>query len=135
MEPARPHRGIVDDGSRRGKVAVDHSERGSGTVLSVSLIGAIAAVAVVIAALAAGFDAKHRADSAADFGALAAASALHDPFSIRTPCEAAALVIEDAELVSCTVTATRVVIETRVEVTVGLMRGWHMSGEAEAGPV
>lgn len=114
---------------------MEHPERGSGTVLSVTLIAAIAGVAVIIAALAAGFDAKHRADSAADFGALAAASALHDPFSVRTPCEAAALVIDDAELVSCTVTGARVIIETRVEVTIGLMSGWHLTSQAEAGPV
>lgn len=114
---------------------MEHSERGAGTVLSITLVAVIAAVAVILAALAAGFDAKHRADSAADFGALAAATALHDPLSERASCEAAALVIEDAELISCTITGSRVVVETRTEVAVGLIRGWHMTGVAEAGPV
>lgn len=109
-------------------------ERGSGTVLSVAIIGVISALALILAMLAAGFDAKHRADSAADFGALAAAESLHDPFSSRAPCEAAALVVTDAELVSCTVRGSRVVVETQASVTFGIMATWRLTGIAEAGP-
>lgn len=109
-------------------------ERGSGTVLSVSIIAAAAGVAIIVGALAAGFDAKHRADSAADFGALAGAQTLHDGSSIRSPCEAAALVMQDAELVSCEVRGERVVVEAEAIVAFGLMSDWRMTGQAEAGP-
>lgn len=109
-------------------------ERGSGTVLSLFIIAGIAGIAFILASLAAGFDAKHRADSAADFAALAAAQTLHNPGSADAPCAAAEKVVRDVELVDCTVRGSRVVVMTRATVSLGVMNSWTITGQAEAGP-
>lgn len=113
---------------------MDDPERGSGTVLSFSLIAVISAIALLMGGLAAGFDSKHRADSAADFAALAAAETLHDPFAQSEPCDVARSVVRDAEMVSCTIKGDRVVVETRASVRFGMLGSMHLTGKAEAGP-
>ncbi len=112
----------------------DDRERGSGTVLSVSLIAVLAGVVLVLGSLASGFDAKHLADSEADFAALAGARTLHDPTASEAPCAAAERVLREAELIACTVRGSRVVVETQKTVTFGLLASWTLTGQAEAGP-
>ncbi|WP_054953014.1 Rv3654c family TadE-like protein [Flaviflexus massiliensis] len=113
---------------------MNESERGSGTILSTGLIAVISAFALLLGLLASGFDAKHRADSAADFAALAAAETLHDPFAESDPCAVAGTVVEDAELVSCTIRGDRVVVETRADVRFAMIGQRYLTGKAEAGP-
>lgn len=116
------------------KPGCDDPERGSGTVLSLGVIAVLASVAIFLGWLSAAFDAKQRADGAADFAALAAAQVLHDPFETGDPCVVASEVVRDAELVSCTVTNDRIVVSTQAEVRLGILGGTAMTGEAEAGP-
>ena len=66
-------------------------ERGSGTVLLLAVVGALAVVAAAIGLLAAAQSARGRAQSAADLAALAAASAWQEGWG--DPCGIAAIAV------------------------------------------
>ncbi|MDO4917878.1 MAG: flp pilus-assembly TadE/G-like family protein [Rothia sp. (in: high G+C Gram-positive bacteria)] len=78
------------------------NERGSGTVMSLGIIAVLLILAVAVAGLIGALAANHRALSAADLSALAAADAARGLRS-GEPCEVAAQVARQnkAELVNC----------------------------------
>ncbi len=108
-------------------------ENGVVTVMAVGLLGVVLVVTMVAVAVATLVGARHRAETAADLGALAGAVALRDG---SDACGAAARVaaVNDGALASCVV-ADRT-IEITVSVTTGnlLGRTWKLTGEARAGP-
>jgi secretion/DNA translocation related TadE-like protein len=111
-------------------------ERGSATVWVLALSGVLAAIGMAAVLVGAAVVARHRATSAADLAALAAAgqAVLGRPGA----CASAAEVAEanSAELTACTV-GDDAVVEVRVSVPVRLGRlGVHeATGRARAGPV
>jgi secretion/DNA translocation related TadE-like protein len=111
-------------------------ERGSATVWVLALSGVLAAIGMAAVLVGTVVVARHRATTAADLAALAAAgqAVLGRPET----CAAAAEVAEanSAELTACTV-HDGAVVEVRVSVPVQLGRlGVHAAtGRARAGPV
>ncbi|WP_104526331.1 Rv3654c family TadE-like protein [Blastococcus atacamensis] len=111
-------------------------ERGSATVWVLILSAVLVAVAAAAVLVGLGMGARHRAATAADLAALAAAgrAVVGDP----DPCAAAAGIAaaNGAELVGCRL-EPGAVVSVQVSVTVSLGRlGLHDSiGRARAGPV
>lgn len=117
--PPRPYRG----------------DRGSGAlwVLAVSMVAVLAAAGVAVRGLAA--VARHRADTAADFAALAAA--LHAPDGATTACEKARSVATSngATLASCRLAgAVATVTVSTPLAAVGSLPRFKAHAEARAGP-
>ena len=108
-------------------------EKGVATVMAIGLMGVVLVVTVVAVAIATLVGARHRAETAADLGALAGAVAIRDG---SDACGAAARVAaaNDGLLASC-VLADRTV-EITVSVTTGQLLGrrWKLTGVARAGP-
>ena len=104
-------------------------ERGSGTVLAMALVGAMAALLVAGLALGSAVAASHRARAAADLGSLAAALAVQDGAAPHESCAVAGQVVQRnvATLLDC-VGAT----DQSVTVQVGARVGWSLPG---AGPL
>ena len=109
-------------------------EEGGGTVLATGIIAVLAVIMVALIALASAVDAAHRAAASADFAALAGAQVLADPHSRQDPCRAAAATVGDVTLVSCTVSGSRVSVETAAEVPFVLGSSLTLRGRASAGP-
>ncbi|MDR2723280.1 MAG: flp pilus-assembly TadE/G-like family protein [Cellulomonadaceae bacterium] len=110
-------------------------ERGSGTVLNLAL-GMVAVICMTaLAALGAASRAQGLAQTAADLGALAAATAIQVG---ADPCAVAADVVQYnmAVLVACTVEAAGVVtVETARDVDLGMTWGTGTAtARARAGP-
>ncbi|MDQ3627953.1 MAG: hypothetical protein M3419_03915 [Actinomycetota bacterium] len=108
-------------------------ERGVATVVAVGLLGVVLVVTVVGVAIVTLVGARHRAETAADLGALAGAVAVRDG---SDGCAAAARVTaaNDAVLASCVV-ADRTVEVTAIVTTGQLLgRTWELTGAARAGP-
>ena len=111
-------------------------ERGSATVWVVALSAVLAVVGAAMVLLGAAAVARHRAGTAADLAALAAAgrAAWGEPGG----CELAAEVARanSATLVACSVDARAVVeVRVRVPVRLGRLGVLSASGSARAGPV
>jgi secretion/DNA translocation related TadE-like protein len=70
-------------------VRVKRDERGSGSVMAVSLVAAILFAASALGAVAGAAQARWRAQTAADLAALAAAQALIDGFDQAAACSVA----------------------------------------------
>lgn len=138
-EQSGGHRGPGCRGSRPAGVGgrLLQPDRGSGTVLTLALIGAVVASliiaqAVVIAVLAAG-----RARTAADLGAIAAAGAFASGQSAPAACRAGGTIVtrNDATQRRCSVSASGVsIIETRVVVRLPLLGLRQVAASARAGP-
>lgn len=115
------------------RASLSRDERGVATVLAVGLLGMVLVVTLVAVAVAALVGARHRAETAADLGALAGAVAARDG---SDACAAAARVsaANDGLLTACVV-ADRTV-EVTVTVTTGQLLGrtWEVTGAARAGP-
>ncbi|MGY1806105.1 Rv3654c family TadE-like protein [Blastococcus sp. SYSU D00669] len=111
-------------------------ERGSATVWVLALAGVLAAVGAAAVLVGAAVTARHRAGSAADLAALAAAGAAvrGDPGACA---EAGALAARNgAELTACAVGADAVVTVTvAVPVRLGPLGLFAAEGRARAGPV
>ena len=111
-------------------------ERGSATVWVLALAGVLAVVGAAAVLVAAAVTARHRAGSAADLAALAAAgrAVIGDPDA----CAAAADVARGngARLDTCTVEEGAVVAVTvAVPVRLGPLGRYDATGRARAGPV
>lgn len=123
----------MDEGRRQGPRS-RHREAGFATVLSIGLMGILLVITAVALALGTLVGARHRAETAADLGALAGAVAVRDGVD---GCAAATRVVEanDGRVTSCLV-ADRTV-EVTVSVTTGRMFGrtWVRAAAARAGPV
>ncbi|MEX5719419.1 Rv3654c family TadE-like protein [Geodermatophilus maliterrae] len=111
-------------------------ERGSATVWAVALAGVLAAVGLAAVLVGAAVVARHRAGSAADLAALAAASraVVGDPAACTTADEVAQ--VNGAGLTACTV-GDGAVVEVSVEVGVrlGPLGTRRATATARAGPV
>lgn len=126
------------DPQERDTPHLDEPERGSGSVLAVALIAAIMMLAVVVAAVGHVAWAHHRARTAADLAALAAADVARGLAS-GEPCAAARRVAEanGAQLKGCCPPSERgEVYDVRVEVALPawLGRFGPVTGLARAGP-
>lgn len=111
------------------------TEDGSATVLTVGAMGVLAGIVLILAAFAGVFHTYHRASSAADFAALAAAQTQWDPLAVGDPCAVAADIAaaNGAELSSCVMQGDHVVVETRATGSL-LGRPMTMRARAMAGP-
>lgn len=91
------------------------AERGSGTVLALGLVAVLAVLALAVAGLAAAVHARGTAQTAADLGALAAATALQHPLG-PDPCGVARQVVaaNGADLARCRVSWEEVTVEAHV---------------------
>lgn len=126
------------DPQERDTPYLDEPERGSGSVLAVALIGAIMMLAVVVAAVGHVAWAHHRARTAADLAALAAADVARGLAS-GEPCAAARRVAEanGARFKGCCPPSERgEVYDVRVEADLPawLGRFGPVTGLARAGP-
>jgi secretion/DNA translocation related TadE-like protein len=115
---------------------VNDKERGSATVWVLALAGVLAVVGAAAVLVAAAVTARHRAGSAADLAALAAAgrAVIGDPDA----CAVAAQVARGngARLATCTVGQGAVVAVTvSVPVRLGPLGRYDATGRARAGPV
>ncbi|PFG20695.1 Rv3654c family TadE-like protein [Serinibacter salmoneus] len=109
----------------------DHSERGSGTVLVVGLLGVAAALLIPLVLLASIAGARATAQGAADLAAIAGATAWHDHGG-GAPCAVAGRVLVEhgAYLVSCEVSGEDVVVTAAVPTRVGDARATARAGPA-----
>lgn len=111
------------------------SERGSGTVYAVAMIGVLAVLAAGTTLVAKAHVAYQRAAAAADLGALAGARALVD--GTGDPCYAAAQIVQrnGAQLTGCAIEGETVVIDSTVAVSLGSFGLKDATARARAGPV
>lgn len=110
-------------------------ERGEGTVLMVSVIGAILAITLGLTGLMRAESAAGRARNAADMAALAGATALTSIIAPGDPCAVAQRLASanGADLASCDVEGEDVVVSVSVGVSVlGMAR--QARAQARAGP-
>lgn len=113
----------------------DRDERGFVTVAVTGLMAVLLSVTGAVALLAGVAVARHRAATAADLAALAAAShALEGP---AVACRAAGAVaaVHGAQLSRCELLGDEAVVEVRVSPTGPVGRWGHARGVARAGPV
>lgn len=114
-------------------------ERGSGTVVSIIVIGVLIFVASVVICLFSSYEIRYRAQVSADMAALAAAQQIYgqDPAALKyeTPCEGAKDLAKKNQTVvsSCVINWSK---PATVEVIVEA-KGWMgiAKGRAIAGPV
>lgn len=120
--------GAIGPGSVRSEVR--DGERGSSTVLVAALVGAGAVVLVLLLGLGEVVRARAVAQTAADLGAVAAATATARPTGLD-PCGTAieAVTRAGAELTGCELIGRDVAVTTRVPTTVG-----DAVARARAGP-
>jgi len=113
-------------------------DAGSATVLGVAVVAVLTAVTVAVVALGSALLARHRAVSAADLAALAAASVLLT--GTGEPCPTAerlvrAQGVEGLRVDGCEVDGERVTVRVSVPVRLGRFGVHTATGVALAGPV
>lgn len=112
-------------------------ERGVATVLGAFVIAALAAVTVLVLYISAAVVARHRAQSAADLSALAAAVAHAE--AQQEPCVAARELASaqrpPAQLTDCRIDGDDVIVRTTIPIDLGLFGVRAASAQARAGPV
>jgi secretion/DNA translocation related TadE-like protein len=109
-------------------------ERGAATLVAVSTIAVIMAVTVGIACVGSAVLARHRAQAAADLGALAAAG--HLAAGIGTACAQASSVAEamGASMAGCDVDGLDIVVAVDAPVGLGVWNQGPARASARAGP-
>lgn len=110
-------------------------ERGSATVWMVALMALVWVVAAAVVQMGAVRVARHRAQSAADLGALAAA-----PAAFTAPTEScgrakAVIAANDARITSCSVTGGNVDLSVLVHISLPMFGIRDVMAQARAGPV
>ncbi|MDR2379693.1 MAG: pilus assembly protein TadG-related protein [Bifidobacteriaceae bacterium] len=114
------------------------AERGSGTVLAIGLVGALAMSLVAVAAVGQAVLANQRAVSAADLAALAGAQALIDGLDATEACAAADTVATamNADLIGCVPTGStnELRVDCAVQVQLGVLGARSARATAVAGP-
>ncbi len=111
------------------------NDRGSATVWSAMAMAALVAVAGVVLQLGAAVGARHRAEAAADLGALAAAA--HAVEGPDVACAKAAVVTDGMNVVltSCLLDGWDAVVEVAAAAPAPLAVLGSAHGRARAGPV
>lgn len=112
-------------------------EDGYATVAAAGAIAGVAALLVLVIYVGAATLARHRAQSAADLAALAAAA---DHVAARSdPCDTARSLVGEqrprAEVFECRIVGDDVVVGARVSVSLGVLGVRGASARARAGPV
>jgi len=112
-------------------------ERGGATILAAFAIAAIASVLVAVLHIGGAVVARHRAQSAADLAALAAAAAqvAGGPDSCAAARDLARAQQPPADVIDCRVTGSDVVVAVRVPVALGAFGVRWADARARAGPV
>ena len=118
-------------GKSRTKLSPTAAEAGSATIWTVGLICLLAALAVGIGLLGGALSAKARAQTGADFAALAAAQA-HFYGTANAPCAVATQVAQEnaASLDSCILSARDVQVSVRIKTVFN----WQLKAHSRAGP-
>lgn len=119
-------------------VVRDRPESGSGTVLTVILVGAMVILLPAVLALYSAYASTQRARAAADLGAIAAVSAFFDGQDAATACQRAAAIMADnrASPAGCFITPEgQALVSTRVSVRLPIVGERTARGTARAGPV
>lgn len=109
------------------------NDRGSATVWTALAITALLVVAGAVVHLAAAAGARHRAEAAADLGALAVAT--HAVEGVEAACGRAVVVAEgmNTRVTSCRLDGWDAVVETTAAAPITALGSAH--GRARAGPV
>ena len=113
----------------------ERPDRGAGSVLGLALVAVLLILTMAVVGVARAVHARGTAQVAADLGALAAATSLHDlTGSAGDPCAVAGRVVvaNGAELTACRTRGGEVVVSTRVTLTDGT--GLAARASARAGP-
>lgn len=115
----------------RTKLSPTAAEAGSATIWAVGLICLLAVLAVGIGLLGGALSAKARAQTGADFAALAAAQA-HFYGTANTPCTVATQVAREnaVSLDSCILSARDVQVSVRIKTVFN----WQLKAHSRAGP-
>ncbi len=110
------------------------TERGSATVLGAAMVAVLVLCLGAVGALLSAVEAGHRARSAADLAALAAAGALLDPADDRAPCTVAGDLAgrNGGRLMSCDVHGDTVTVSVTVAPAVSALGA--ATARARAGP-
>ncbi|GAC58194.1 hypothetical protein GOHSU_32_00110 [Gordonia hirsuta DSM 44140 = NBRC 16056] len=113
-----------------------HDDAGFATVAAALAIAGLVTVLLAVTYLGSAVLARHRAQNAADLGALAAASAL--VYGHEAPCDRARSVVVQQEgavqLTGCDLDGTDVLVGTQVSVRLGRWGVGQANGMARAGP-
>lgn len=111
------------------------TDRGSGTIWVVAMAMVLCVVALSVMLLGLAQTARHKANSAADLAALAAAQVLVD--GTGSPCDVASdnAAANGARLASCAVDGEIVSVSVSVEVHLGRFGLGTATATARAGPV
>lgn len=117
--------------------ALVRDERGYATVAAAGVIAGLAATLVLVIYVGAAVLARHRAQSAADLAALAAA--VQHVAAQPDPCLAAQEVTRaqrpEVILTRCRITGEDVVVTVRAPVSLGALGQRYATADARAGPV
>lgn len=115
----------------RGPLSPTAAEAGSATIWAVGFICLLAALTVGIGLLGGALSAKARAQTGADFAALAAAQA-HFYGTANAPCAVATQVAQEnaASLDSCILSARDVQVSVRIKTVFN----WQLKAHSRAGP-
>ncbi len=108
-------------------------ERGSATVMAVSLVGVLSVLAVLLAFVGGAFTTRRKAAAAADLAALAGASGVQVG---KDGCARAMTVAHrnGADLAACTIAGPVVEVVVRVETARLLGRALTVTARSRAGP-
>ncbi|MGW4793808.1 Rv3654c family TadE-like protein [Nonomuraea sp. NPDC004297] len=133
--PCRTHPGQRTPTRTSAKeTAINLNDRGSATLWGVALMGLLMAIALALATVGSVRVARHRADSAADLSALAAARlALIDP---EGACARAAELATSngVELTKCEITDDVADVWTALPISLPLLGTRSVAGRSRAGP-
>ncbi|GAC67603.1 Rv3654c family TadE-like protein [Gordonia soli] len=112
-------------------------ERGFATVTAALVIAGLMTLIVLMVYVGAAVLARHRAQSAADLAALAAA--IEHVVAERGPCEAAQSIADeqraDARVVRCAASGEDMVVRVEIPVRLGRLGLRSATADARAGPV
>lgn len=108
-------------------------ERGAGSMLVLVMVGILATVTLALGVVAGMVKAHRVAQSAADLGALAGASALARGFDACLAAEVQ-VAANGADLVSCEVRGADVLVRVSAPGPNWGEQWWHLDGLARAGP-
>lgn len=110
-------------------------ERGAASVLGVAVLGVLLTTTLAVGQFGAATVARHRAQAAADLGALAAAVQLTGGHDAACAAAEAVIAAMRARSGGCSVQGLDVVISVEVPVTLGRWGTGLAAADARAGPV
>ena len=128
----------LEDGHPPAKVGRSRAEAGTGTVLTVVLVGALLILLPLALAVVTAVQANQRARAAADLGAIAAASSfIHGVDATRSCARGADLVTRNrASPAGCTILPDgRTMVTARVAINLPVLGHRITSASSRAGPI